>query len=398
MSSEPRFSGDLDDLEAFWRDHASWLKDRGYQLRPRYQPDWKPSWQAKKSRDRDKYEDAQVAWRVGSLMDALRISDGRMVMIKKFRVDDPTNPTRELQISRLLHSGDLSDEDSHNHCVPVYDIFQLPEDDHVYFIVMPFLTRWWPNWHEVPFSTTGEAIAFVRQLFEGVQFLHSRNFAHNDIKHDNIMVDSAPLYSRLMHPTVSDRRYDWRGTATRKSLTRHPVKYYFIDFDLCKHYDPEAGPAREPPGYGGDRSLPEFKTHPDEPCDPFAVDIFRLGNLIRRFVMTTQRINDDMRRAQVNPSLDFMSGLISDMTQDDPVKRPSIKEVISRFDELVKGLNSFKLRSRFWPGFKRLGESAFIRILLMKAPRHFISQVINVLGRYPAIPPTPPPPKNRKAK
>ena len=36
--------GALDELELFWRDHQKWLQDRGYLLRPRYRPDWVPSW------------------------------------------------------------------------------------------------------------------------------------------------------------------------------------------------------------------------------------------------------------------------------------------------------------------------------------------------------------------
>jgi len=30
--------------EIIWREHYSWLKERGYQLRARYAPDWTPSW------------------------------------------------------------------------------------------------------------------------------------------------------------------------------------------------------------------------------------------------------------------------------------------------------------------------------------------------------------------
>ena len=30
--------------EHYWRDRSLWLKERGYMLRPRYSPDWKPSW------------------------------------------------------------------------------------------------------------------------------------------------------------------------------------------------------------------------------------------------------------------------------------------------------------------------------------------------------------------
>jgi hypothetical protein len=41
-----RIPGALGRDEVFWRDHQSWLKESGYELRPRYQPDWKPSWHA----------------------------------------------------------------------------------------------------------------------------------------------------------------------------------------------------------------------------------------------------------------------------------------------------------------------------------------------------------------
>ena len=30
--------------EHYWRDRSIWLKEHGYTLRPRYSPDWKPSW------------------------------------------------------------------------------------------------------------------------------------------------------------------------------------------------------------------------------------------------------------------------------------------------------------------------------------------------------------------
>jgi hypothetical protein len=34
----------LNSLEVFWRDHFTWFREQGYQLRPRYAPDWIPSW------------------------------------------------------------------------------------------------------------------------------------------------------------------------------------------------------------------------------------------------------------------------------------------------------------------------------------------------------------------
>ena len=34
----------LAESEVWWNQHFHWLKDRGYLLRQRYSPDWKPSW------------------------------------------------------------------------------------------------------------------------------------------------------------------------------------------------------------------------------------------------------------------------------------------------------------------------------------------------------------------
>lgn len=36
--------GKLFPTETFWANHQTWLKEAGYLLRPRYQPDWVASW------------------------------------------------------------------------------------------------------------------------------------------------------------------------------------------------------------------------------------------------------------------------------------------------------------------------------------------------------------------
>ena len=40
----PLEKGGLDGGEAFWRENYQFLLDHGYQLRPRYSPNWVPSW------------------------------------------------------------------------------------------------------------------------------------------------------------------------------------------------------------------------------------------------------------------------------------------------------------------------------------------------------------------
>ena len=41
-----------------------------------------------------------------------------------------------------------------------------------------------------------------------------------------------------------------------------------------------------------------------------------------------------------------MKPLVDDMVQDDPAKRPNIDEVVRRFDEIMRPLSWWKLRSR----------------------------------------------------
>lgn len=44
-------NGELNSSEIFWRDHQKWLESCGYMLRPRYKPDWVPSWKDSKDKD-----------------------------------------------------------------------------------------------------------------------------------------------------------------------------------------------------------------------------------------------------------------------------------------------------------------------------------------------------------
>jgi hypothetical protein len=54
-----RRPGVLSTDEIWWRQHYEWLKGRGYLLRPRYAPDWVPSWEGSK-RAAFNCEDRQV--------------------------------------------------------------------------------------------------------------------------------------------------------------------------------------------------------------------------------------------------------------------------------------------------------------------------------------------------
>jgi hypothetical protein len=104
----------------------------------------------------------------------------------------------------------------------------------------------------------------------------------SDCKYNNIMADVLPLYESPPHPFRIRKTRDYSAEAqTCSTRTRTPVKYYFVDFGLSRRYNPEDGPPLELPRWGGDKSVPEFLAA-DTPCDPFPVDVYCLGNVIRQ--------------------------------------------------------------------------------------------------------------------
>ena len=93
-------------------------------------------------------------------MDAVRIEDGRQVMLKKVL---PEEGPHELLITQLFSSPGLKGE-SKNHCVPLLDLIDLSQtgSDGRKLIVIPFL-RSFKNPH---FRTYGEFVDFFTQITE----------------------------------------------------------------------------------------------------------------------------------------------------------------------------------------------------------------------------------------
>ena len=60
LGNKPRIEpGGLRPYESWWVERQKALEQAGYMLRPRYHPDWKPSW-AGTHKDHDRFEDGQV--------------------------------------------------------------------------------------------------------------------------------------------------------------------------------------------------------------------------------------------------------------------------------------------------------------------------------------------------
>ncbi|KAF8191461.1 kinase-like domain-containing protein [Mycena galopus ATCC 62051] len=361
--------GILSEYEIFWRDRYFWLKDAGYLLRPRYSPSWTPPWKGT-----DKYMSAfedSVLLPSASLIDATRVSDGSYVVLKRADKGDSSHVSgafREAQLFQKFSSEPLA-SDPKNHCIRLIEILQVPDDPSTDLIVMPLL---W-SWDGFPFLTIGEAVEFLFQIFEGLQFLHNHNIWHGDCKANNIAMNAAPILREDPHPWSPEMTRDFsRKLRPVRNRTQNPVKYYWIDFDLSDEHDPSKGPPLVNPGYGGIRNVPEWSFE-DQKCNPFAVDVWCLGFMVQGYFTE----GSDAWHSKKKRGFEFMQELVADMVQEDPAKRPSMDEVVDRFSRIKTGLSPWKLRSQF---------TSDNSIGILRSTSHWIRQLYFMARRIPAIP------------
>jgi len=350
---------ELEPKEIFWRDHQPWLQERGYMLRPRYRPDWKASWIVNKDLPVFRCEDSEVP--IGAaVMDATRTSDGEFVMLKRIKRD--AHPF-EIPIAQFFSNEPWSTH-PRNHCVPALEVLDVPDDEKSVVLVMPFLRQY----NDPRFETVGEAVEFFRQILLGLQFMHQCHVAHRDCMTLNIMMDPKPTFPEMYHPVAHLYKRNYTPRSPKQyTRTARPTKYYLIDFGISRQYEPNHGPIKERAIVGGDKSLPEFQKSV-EPCDPFPTDVYYIGNVIRRDFLGTSH------------GLEFMVPLVTDMVQDDPTARPTMDQVVERFDGILKCLPWWKLRARLVPQ----GENPTLGVF--RSVKHLFRTVGYIALRRKALP------------
>ncbi|KAG2141275.1 hypothetical protein DEU56DRAFT_796028 [Suillus clintonianus] len=168
MASTSAAHPHLREFETWWRDLHNFLEEKGYKLRSRYTPDWVPSW-TNTNKIPINCEDG-VRSPISQMLDARRTHDGTRVSLKSI---DVSRHPYEIEIGRYLCSSPLR-EDPANHCVPIYDVLQVPNDDREAILVMPLLR----DATDPFFDTVGEVVDCIHQLFEGLRFMHSHHIAH----------------------------------------------------------------------------------------------------------------------------------------------------------------------------------------------------------------------------
>ncbi|KAH9013315.1 kinase-like domain-containing protein [Lactarius pseudohatsudake] len=309
--------------ERWWQDRYKEIAERGYRLRPRYHPQWGPTW-FKTGDDLYTVGDGRVIISRAA-MDATRTQDGRPVVLKKVL---PNDRPHELRINHLFSSPEHS-MGRDNHCVPLLDVIELSTRfGSQQLMVFPLLRPF----NQPQIQTFGEFVAFFTQVCEGIRFLHQRNVAHRDCTAYNIMLDSSKMYPKGFHPVKIDRNRNFKGTA-KAHTRRRPHRYYFIDFGLSRLYP--SRDATDEPLRGGDKSAPEYRS--GQLCNPFHTDIYYIGNFIRQEFI--EKCN----------GFEFMEDLVASMTQDDPTERPPIEDVLEEFFRIRTSLSKRKLRSAIIP-------------------------------------------------
>ncbi|TEB29033.1 hypothetical protein FA13DRAFT_1815533 [Coprinellus micaceus] len=240
---------------------------------------------------------------------AVELGTGRYVALK--RLDTTENPA-EYEIMSQICSG-TNGQDPKNHCVRCQAVLTPPNEPQARILVMPLLRKF----GDMSFEKIKDAVEFVRQMLEGIEFLHQQGIAHLDISVNNIM---------------------FTGGEEPGSNA-----YFFIDFGKSMQFMEDTTPTAWDL-QSTDLTVPEFLSSGfatrASPLNPFAVDVYVLGNLIKRDLIEG---NPDMSRAGYR-GLEFLTSLAQYMTNRDPMARPTITQARQYFEQIRGGLDKKTLR------------------------------------------------------
>ncbi len=103
--------------------------------------------------------------------------------------------------------------------------------------------------------------------------------SNRDCSLKNILFDATHMYPLGFHPVHDDFLDDVTTFAPVIPRLEAGVRYWFVDYGISSYFP--AGSQREPVlGIAGrDQDVPELSN--DVPYDPFKVDIFTIGNVLR---------------------------------------------------------------------------------------------------------------------
>ena len=119
-------------------------------------------------------------------------------------------------------------------------------------------------------------------------------------------MEPTPLISDIPHPTHFTKSYDFKRSITKRTRTSYPTRYFYIDFGLSARLPPGEPSPRVHVALGGDRTVPEYKD-PHGLHDPYKIDVYCLGNLIREHFMDVSAFCHSPRSL-----LTFLAGVVEE--------------------------------------------------------------------------------------
>ncbi|KAL1669610.1 hypothetical protein GGF50DRAFT_43746 [Schizophyllum commune] len=284
--------------EQFWVDHYTFLECRGYRLRCRYNPAHIPA------RQQGKKPCPLTSSQSPCVLDAVRLSDGRQVVIRKAETWKDEVPIYQ-RLARLP-------KDPRNRLAPLLDIILLPDTDSAAFLVLPFLREY----YDPPFSRIDQVVQCLSQFLEA-------SGQSSDFCAYNLMMDASELLPGGHHFAAPYKAPDGQSAlAFCNRADVSPVQYFVIDLGLAAQMQDNDGLVTGV--YGQDKSVPELSW--DVPYNPFKVDIYQLGNVIMHDMLG------------IYSGLEFLHPLAESMTQRDPQSRPTSSEALQMFREILKSL------------------------------------------------------------
>ena len=156
------------------------------------------------------------------------------------------------------------------------------------------------------------------------------------------MMDADVMYPEGFHPINLNHTADWSGFAKHTSRAVAKVKYYFIDFGISVHVPEDLHPKLVTGFLGRDRDPPELLRA--VPYDPFKLDIFIIGNMLKREFQEVRSVFWSKPHSQLTTykpfsNVNFLKPLVDEMTQADPSLRPDAKVALARWRGIRKSIS-----------------------------------------------------------
>lgn len=117
------------------------------------------------------------------------------------------------------------------------------------------------------------------------------NELDSDCSERNLMMDASQMFPQGFHPVKDVFLPDARTPARPFPRSRVPIKYYYVDYGLSVYIPPDIHPKLVLGDFGRDQDVPELSL--TVPYDPFKVDIFIIGNMLKRIFHDVSRYHQE---------------------------------------------------------------------------------------------------------